>query len=285
MILLQPLTPLGVAPSLTTPKPDKSLCHLRKGYFDHPPALEHLEPGRPLRWRLTGGDPHPSAGPPVAGDLQRPAQLLAKPAGQPAIGRVGPEQAHLRERLVQAGQHPLGGGPVMQVGWEDLGLEQQALRVDHQMALATVDLLAAVVAARPAHLGGLDRLAVDDRGGGPGGAPHHLACTLAQRGVDRLPQAAQAPLPKVVEHRLPRRKVSRQHPPGHAATQDVEDGIEDLVQNNGASTPSALRLRKQRLEDRILFVGQITVVVFVTHPLHICRVHSQTSSYTNPLKF
>jgi hypothetical protein len=87
----------------------------------------------------------------------------------------------------------------MQVGRQDLGLEQQALRVDHQMPLAAVDLLAAVVAARPAHLGGLDRLAVDDRGGRLSGTPHHLACPLAQRGVDRLPQAAQAPLPEVVE--------------------------------------------------------------------------------------
>jgi hypothetical protein len=79
-------------------------------------------------------------------------------------------------------------------------------------------------------------------------------------------------------HRLPGRKVSRQHPPGHTAAQDVEDGVEDLAQNNGASTSSAFRLRKQRLEDRILFVGQITVIALVTHPPHIYRVYAQTSS-------
>ena len=53
--------------------------------------------------------------------------------------------------------HELGGGAVMLVGRMNLGLEQQALRVDHQMALAAVDLLAAVVAAWTTGLRGLDR--------------------------------------------------------------------------------------------------------------------------------
>ena len=84
--------------------------------------------------------------------------------------------------MIDRGQHELGGGAVMQVGRENLGLEQQTLRVDHKMALAAVDLLAPAVAARAAaHLGGLDRLAVDDRRGGLSGAAHPLARAGSRR--------------------------------------------------------------------------------------------------------
>ena len=179
---------------------------------------------------------------------------------------------------MQAHQHQFGGGAVMQVGREDLGLEQQALCVDHEVPLAAADLLAAVVAAWPAHLGGLDRLAVDDRGGGLRCAPHHRAHPLAQRGVDRLPQAAQAPLPEVVEDRLPRWEAGWQQPPRHTATQDVEDGVEDLVQHNRARASSAFRAWKQGLENRVFLVRQDTVIVLVIYLLYICTCHSQTSS-------
>ena len=255
-------------------------CHLRKDYFDHPSPWQHLEPGWALRWRLAGGDPYPGTGPPMTGDLQRPAQGRGQPVGQPAIGRVGPNQPNTWERPVQARQHELGGGAIMQVGRQDLGLEQQTLRVDHQMALAAVDLLAAVIATRPAHLGGLDRLAVDDRGGRLRGASHLLAHPLAQRGVDRLPQAAQAPLPEIVEDRLPGREASWQHPPGHAATQEVEDRVEDLVQHDRTRASSCFRSWKQGFKDRILFNGQITAVAFRIHLHYIYNQHSQTSSDT-----
>jgi hypothetical protein len=56
-------------------------------------------------------------------------------------------------RPVQARPHALGGGAVMPVGRQDLGLEQQALRVDHRMALAAIDgrAIDPVRAAEPAH--------------------------------------------------------------------------------------------------------------------------------------
>jgi site-specific DNA recombinase len=47
----------------TSPDSERvQFCHLRKDYFHHPPARENLEPGRPFRWRLAGGDPHPRRG-------------------------------------------------------------------------------------------------------------------------------------------------------------------------------------------------------------------------------
>jgi hypothetical protein len=50
--------------------------------------------------------------------------------------------------------------------------EAAAVGVDERMALASVDLLSSIVAARAASLGGLDALAVDDRGRGAGVAPN-----------------------------------------------------------------------------------------------------------------
>ena len=53
--------------------------------------------------------------------------------------------------------------------------EATPVRIDQRMALAPVDLLAGIVAARAASLGRLDALAVDDRGRRTGVAPDPLA--------------------------------------------------------------------------------------------------------------
>jgi hypothetical protein len=113
-----------------------------------------------------------------------------------------------------------------------------------------------------------------------GGAAHPLAHALAQGGVGRLPRAAQAPLPEVVEGRLPAREAVRQHPPRHAAAQDVEDGVEDLAQSHRAGTSFSFPGRKQRFEDGELRVGEITVVMLAVHSIHIYISYSQTSSHT-----
>jgi hypothetical protein len=51
---------------------------------------------------------------------------------------------------------------VLRVGRRDLAFDRKAERVDGNMALAALDLLGGVKAARPAGLRRLDRLAVDD---------------------------------------------------------------------------------------------------------------------------
>jgi hypothetical protein len=52
--------------------------------------------------------------------------------------------------------------------------EATPVGVDQRVALAPVDLLARIVTAWPACLGGLDALAVDDRGRGAGVATDPL---------------------------------------------------------------------------------------------------------------
>src|SRR3712207_1451217 len=73
-------------------------------------------------------------------------------------------------------------------------LQQVALRVHQPLPLAAGDLLAAVVAARPADLGRAHRLAVDDRRRGLRVAADGPAVPLAQPGVDPLPGAGAPPL-------------------------------------------------------------------------------------------
>jgi hypothetical protein len=53
--------------------------------------------------------------------------------------------------------------------------EAAPVRVHERMALTSVDLLSSIITAWPASLGGLDALAVDDRGRGAGVAPDPFA--------------------------------------------------------------------------------------------------------------
>ena len=52
---------------------------------------------------------------------------------------------------------------VLRVGGGDLAFDRQAERIDGEAALAALDFLGGVEAARPASLRRIDRLAVDDR--------------------------------------------------------------------------------------------------------------------------
>src|SRR5215218_7590017 len=113
-------------------------------------------------------------------DRQPPAQRFAEPILQSSISRVGPHQLDGREEMLQTLQQELGSGAIVDVGWMHAVLQQIALRINEKMALAALDLLAAIVPTGPAHLRGLDRLTVDDRGCRLRIAADRAAITLAQ---------------------------------------------------------------------------------------------------------
>lgn len=75
------------------------------------------------------------------------------------------------------------------------------------MAFTTLDLLAGVVAARPACLGGLNGLAVDDARGRFGLAALRDPHPCHQHRVDDIEQAAVAHPVEMVLYRRERRKV------------------------------------------------------------------------------
>jgi len=69
-----------------------------------------------------------------------------------------------RIEIAGAGQDPWCAVAILDVGLVNDRRERQAGGVSEQVALASLELLAGVIATRAAGLGGLDRLAVDDPG-------------------------------------------------------------------------------------------------------------------------
>jgi hypothetical protein len=70
-----------------------------------------------------------------------------------------------------------------------------------------------------------------------------------------LPGTIQAELPEVVVDGVPRWIVVREEAPGTAATEHVEDGVEDLAQAMEAGTPVALGSGKVELQAAPFGVG------------------------------
>src|SRR3712207_6497889 len=127
-------------------------------------------------------------------NLNGPPEVFLGPDLEALVMGVGPHQQDRREQEVEAGEQEPAAGLVMEVGRVDLDLEEVALGVDQHLALAAGDLLAAVVAARTAGLGGLDRLAVKRRRARLAFAAPGDAIVFAQDLVDPLPGPGPAPL-------------------------------------------------------------------------------------------
>src|SRR3990170_2994911 len=158
--------------------------------LDHPAAWQHGKAD--LIWQLAddlddddGGRGHPLMI--VSGIGEGPFDEGEEPTGDGEEWSAAVAILDARRmRLVE------GGAPV---------------GVDERMALAAVDLLAGVIATRPAGLGRLDALAVDDRGRGAGLASGPLAVGHDEGVVDPLEHAAVTPGREPAVDRAPRRKV------------------------------------------------------------------------------
>ena len=86
-----------------------------------------------------------------------------------------------------------GTVPVLDSSRADLQGRSPAIGVHRRVPLATLDLLACVVAARAACLGGFHALTVDHRSAGTGLTPDALAVKHDQPMIDRLPHARTPP--------------------------------------------------------------------------------------------
>jgi hypothetical protein len=140
------------------------------------------------------------------------------------------------------------------------------------VALAPAHLLAAVEAPLlAAYPGRLYRLAVHYPCAGLGLASELLPQPPAQDAVQTLPKPVDAPSPEVVEHRLPRREVPRQHSPLATALEHVEDGVEDLAWAVEPRSSSLLRGRKVWFHQVPLFVSKVTRVSPAHHAMERSR--------------
>ena len=86
---------------------------------------------------------------------------------------------------------------VLHIAGVNHGSDHQAGGIGHDMPLAALDLLRGIVAARPAALGRLDRLAVDDPGRGAGLPTGSFAHFQQEFEIDLLEQAVIPPIIKV----------------------------------------------------------------------------------------
>src|SRR5215471_12998849 len=128
------------------------------------------------------------------------------------------------------------------------------------MTLATVDLLARIVAARTARFSRLHRLAVDH----PGRWTRHTSCQFTclpyQHVVDVLPGAVVAPAVEVVLHRGERRKVLGQHAPLATTLGDIENRLDHPTQRGLTRPPAPVRRWQQWCNHRPLLLGRVTCI-------------------------
>src|SRR5262245_56700523 len=123
--------------------------------------------------------------------------LIGKDRDEPGkvLGRDEAKQGH-------------GCHPIIETGAGNENGEDQAQRIDQQMVLASLNLLAAIIPAlRSTHLGRLDRLTINARGAGGGGTPCGHASLLAQSRDHLGPGSVVAPLGKVVIHSTFRQQI------------------------------------------------------------------------------
>ena len=133
------------------------------------------------------------------------------------------------------------------------------------MSLPTGDLFAGIVATFfAADLGGLHRLAVDDRRRGRRFLPCGDSHSLPQGVVDLLPQTFLPPSPEYRVNRLPFWKVVGQGSPLAACAIDVENSVDDFPTVH--RRPSSLLPRRQQFADDLpLLVRDIAGII---RPIH-----------------
>src|SRR5215218_6728719 len=171
-----------------------------------------------------------------------------------------------REPFARSFEQRLYPVSVHDVGCVDLRLEQKALRIDQNVAFSTLDLLACVVASLPtAHAGALHRLGIDDSRAGLRISPEADPQTLADGRVDPFPGAVDAPETEVMVDGLPRWEVVGQEPPGAAATENVEDSVEDLAQRVEPGASGSLRNWQVGLDESPFGVGEVGSVCSFHH--------------------
>src|SRR3954447_9198128 len=158
-----------------------------------------MKAGRNLGRLLSWSDPEAvNTSPPVLGNVQRPAELFLEPEAQPLIVGIGPDECDPGEQAVEIGKQKHAAHLVVEIGRMNLGLEDGALRIDKDLPLATGDLLAAIVAARPAGFGGLHGLTVDHGGGGLRFPARCRAILFSQDLVYAFPLAVFTPFIEII---------------------------------------------------------------------------------------
>ena len=194
----------------------------------------------------------------LAHDLDRDQRRLGDfLASIPAVSEEPPDE---REDAARSPQKRPAAVAILDARRMRFEHEAAAVGVDQRMALASVDLLSRIVTARAAGLGGLDALAVDDRGRGAGVAPDPFAIGHHERVVYPFKAPVVTPGDEPAVDRPPRRQVARHQSPRAACPHDIEDAIDDFPHRPLARPAHRAGLRQVRRDHAPLCVGQIGLV-------------------------
>ena len=156
---------------------------------------------------------------------------------------------------------------VLNPGGMDDRRDQQPHGIGEDMSLAALDLLAGVVAARPAGFRRFHRLAVDHARRRARLAPGRLARRHQQVLVDPLPGAVVPPAVEPALHRRARREIPRQHPPLAAGRQHVEQRVHHRPQLRLARPSQPVWRRHERRDRRPFFIRRIACILQSVPPI------------------
>src|ERR1700757_2665738 len=129
-----------------------------QGSFDDPAARQQLKAGG-----VSG----------AFDDLDGPLAEFGESLMQvgASVDTVGEEMAQPGKQLVDGLDDQHGTIAILDISGVHLGADQQTASIGHNVALTPFDLLGRIVPPRPAALGGLDRLTVDDPADGLASRP------------------------------------------------------------------------------------------------------------------
>jgi hypothetical protein len=181
------------------------------------------------------------------------------------IPAIGPNVLDERKQGARDLQQRPAGIAILDVGRVRFDKYRPSVGIDQRMALAALDLLSGIIAARPAGFGGLDALAVDDGGGGGGVTADPLAVGDDDGVLDAFERTAIPPSRKSAIDRASGRKVERQE--SDAAAQHVEKGVDDLAHRPGTRASRACHRWQKRLDHEPLLIGQVCLVARRAAPI------------------
>ena len=137
----------------------------------------------------------------------------------------------------------------------------QANRIDEDMTLLTLDLLARVIAVRidiaAALLGALHALAVDHTRGWAWLALHYLAALQVERVVDCNQRVVIVPTNQIVIQGAFRWQILRNIAPLTPCAQHIHDPVDDLAHIDFAVSAAALGWWDERFDERPLCGGKV----------------------------
>src|SRR5204863_10110102 len=170
-----------------------------EGSFDDPSPWEELKSGR------VGG---------AFDNLDGPLAEFGESVTQigAVIDTVGEEMAQPGKQIMDRRNDQPGTIAILDISGVHLGSDQQTGSIGHNVALTPFDLLGRIVTTRPAALGRLDRLTVDDPRRWSRFTARRFARLHQPRDIHVLKQAIDSPIVEIALHRRELRKVVRLHP-------------------------------------------------------------------------